>query len=236
MLFNKDNEELKIINNLGEKNETVSIDKSIELKTLIQFEMGNKNLIFSNDNKKPKVVNTFYDKIKFFIDLVNDIEDIYNLLKILKIKGSILPKFIYLTISYPNLKYFLDDLKKETEFKFIHAFLSNAKINFIKKLNSIYKEKINIRFIYGKQINCMLNHIQGKNQINSFLRYILNLVDCDKVLYEGKKEFNRLTQDFINENELYNNDSFHFINQYITSLFKQNNSSIENHYKNISIK
>ena len=80
--------------------------------------MGNKNLIILNDNKKPKVVNTFYDKIKFFIDLVNDIEDIYNLLKILRTKGSILPKFIYLTISYPNLKYFLDNLKKETEFIF----------------------------------------------------------------------------------------------------------------------
>ena len=231
LLFNKDNEDIKIINNLGEKNELVSFDKLIELKYSIQYRIDNKNLI-----KKPKAYKTIYNKIKFFNDLVDDIEEIYNLMKILRTKGGTLPKFIYLTISYPNLKYFLDNLKKETEFKFIRTFLSNAVNNFINKLNLIYKEKINMRFIYGKQINYMLNHIQGKIQINSFLRYILNLVNCDINLYEGEKVFNRLTQDYINEIELYNNDSFNLINQYITSLFKQNNSSIENHYKNISIK
>lgn len=92
-----------------------------------------------------------------------------------------------------------------------------------------------IRFLYGKQIDCILNHIQGSSKINSFLRYILNYTDSKEVK-EGKKFFMRKTLDYINETNNYNNDSFNIIHDYILSLFHENNTSIENHYKKISIK
>lgn len=79
-----------------------------------------------------------------------------------------------------------------------------------------------IRFIYGKQIDSILTHIEGNFQINSFLRYILNLTDCNIDIVEGEKAFDKKTYDYIKEIEKYNSDSFDFIQEYILSLFKKN--------------
>ena len=53
-------------------------------------------------------------------------------------------------------------------FKDIHDFLSNAKTNIINKLDTICKDITTIRFLYGKQIDSILNHIQGNSTIDSF--------------------------------------------------------------------
>jgi hypothetical protein len=92
-----------------------------------------------------------------------------------------------------------------------------------------------IRFLSGKQIDSILSHIQFSTKINSFLRYILNYTDS-KEIKEGKKAFQKKTEDYINEINNYNSDSFNIIHDYILSLFYENKSSIKNHYKSISIK
>ena len=92
-----------------------------------------------------------------------------------------------------------------------------------------------IRFIYGKQIDSFLSHIQGNFQIESFLRYILNYTGLEK-LKEGEKAFYRETNDYVNEYNKYNSESFSIIQAYLISLFNKNNSSIDDHYRKISIK
>jgi len=76
--------------------------------------------------------------------------------------------------------------RKKRDFKYIHEFLSKAKTNIINKLDSIYKGMTTIRFLYVKQIDSILNHIQGSSKINSFFRYILNSTESKEVK-EGKK-------------------------------------------------
>ena len=41
-------------------------------------------------------------------------------------------------------------------------------------LNSKYKEKVNLRFIHGKQFRSIMKHLSTGYEIDSFLRYILN--------------------------------------------------------------
>jgi hypothetical protein len=63
----------------------------------------------------------------------------------------------------------------------------------------------------------------------------LNFTDSRKII-KGKNVFQRKTQNYINETNNYNNDSFNIIHNYILSLFNENNLTIEKHYKSISIK
>ena len=45
LIFTKNNEELKIINNLGEEPEIITINDIFELKNLTQIAIGNKDVI-----------------------------------------------------------------------------------------------------------------------------------------------------------------------------------------------
>lgn len=47
LIFTKNNEELKIINNLGEEPEIITINDIFELKNLTQIAIGNKDVINS---------------------------------------------------------------------------------------------------------------------------------------------------------------------------------------------
>ena len=234
--FNKNNDEFKYKiskESLDDEYENITIDKIRELKNKIQIKKERKQSTMDDNSSK---FYEKYEKLKFFKDLCNKIEEIYDLMSTLRIKGSTLPISIRVEIAYPEVKYYLEKENKNIEFKEIRNFLLNAKTNIIRKLDSIYKQMTSIRFIYGKQINSILSHIQGNYPINSFLRYILNLTDCGKDVKEGKKAFNRNVHDYVNEYDLYNDNSFDIIHNYIMSLFKVNDLTIEEHYKNISIK
>lgn len=233
--FNKNDDEINVINRDEEKlnYEIITLDKIRELKNKIQLKQERKK-----DSSYEENSNNYrekFEKLKFFKDLVVNIEEIHELMNILRTKGSTLPISISVDISYPDVNYFLGQDRKKKDFKDIHDFLSNAKSNIVNKLDSIYKQMTTIRFLYGKQIDSILSHIQGSSKINSFLRYILNFTD-PKEVKEGKKAFERMTEDYINETNNYNNDSFNFIHDYIISLFNENKLTIEKHYKKISIK
>ena len=227
-IFNKNKDEFEI------ENQTIAIEKIKELKNKIQLKQGEKKNLGDDENSKK--YREKYEKLKFFKDLSSNIEEIHDLMEILRTKGSTLPISIRVEVSYPEIKYFLGENNKEREFKEIQKFLANAKNNIINKLDSVYKQMTTIRYIYGKQIDSILNHIEGNFEIDSFLRYILNLTNSNIDVEKGDKSFGRKTHDYIKEIEKYNSDSFDFIQDYIISLFKKNRSSIDEHYKNISIK
>ena len=229
-IFNKNKIELKIIN---KEVKVLPFERFIKLKKLCQLEMGrNKNLFLNNDKVDDKS-ETNYLKIKFFLALCNNIEEIYNLMSRLRKIGSTLPILINIEISYPKVKYLL--YKKEKDLNYILKFLSNVKMDIISKIDSNYKKMINIRFMFGKQFDNMVKHIYENFSLDSFLRYILNYTFTDQKIYEGKKDFNKVKFDY-NNIEKYNENTFKIINEYMNNFFKENNSSIENFYKTISIK
>jgi len=94
-------------------------------------------------------------------------------MSILRIKGSSLPILINISFQYKNepiVNYFLNN--KETKFENIQKFLFDAKSNIINKLDKIYKEKTNVRFIYGKQFDSLMKHLEGTYKIDSIIRFI----------------------------------------------------------------
>ena len=229
-IFNKNSDEFIIYKE--KEDENISIDKIRELRNKIQLKLENKKDLCDDENYKNYLDKL--EKLKFFKNLSKNIITIYDLMNILRVKGSTLSISISIEISSQNAKYYLGT--NEREFKYIYEFLTKAKVNIIEKLDLIYKQMTTIRFIYGKQIDSILNHIQGNIKLDSFLRYLLNLTDCGIKVNEGDKAFDRKTNDYINEYEIYNSDSFDFIQEYIISLFNNNKSSIERHYDNITIK
>ena len=82
---------------------------------------------------------------------------------------------------------------------------------------------MNLRFIYGKQFKRMMKHLETGYKIDSFLRYILNYVDNNKQVKEGLKAIDRSVTNWINNHDIYEKDSFQNINNYINSLFDNNN-------------
>ena len=231
-IFNKTNDEFKykVKKDGVEKFEIIRIEKIRELKNKIQIK---EEANISSSNKNTNKFFEKYEKLKFFKDLSKNIEEIYDLMDTLRKKGSTLPISIIVEIEYPKINYFLSQKKKE--FKDIYNFLSNAKLNIIKKLEIVYKQMTTMRFLYGKEIDSILRHIEQNHYFKPFLRYILNLTDCEKDVKLGKKESFRKVDDYITEYNRYNDISFDIIHKYIVSLFQENNLSIEEHYKRISI-
>ena len=68
-----------------------------------------------------------------------------------------------------------------------------------------------------------MKHLETGYKIDSFLRYILNDKDNNKQVKEGLKAIHRAVTNWINNHEIYEKDSFKNINNYINSLFENNN-------------
>lgn len=79
-------------------------------------------------------------------------------------------------------------------------------------------------------------YIETGKKIDSFLRYILNITNNDKFIIEGHKSIIRSENDYIKEYNVYNEYSLNSISAYITSLFKNNNKTIEEHCQRMKIK
>ena len=129
----------------------------------------------------------------------------------------------------------MDKYKKD--FEEIREFLFDAKNAYILQLDSLYKEKLNLRFLYGKQFRSMMKHIEQNYKIDSFLRYILNNINNNKDVKEDKKYITRKVTNFINNQQynIYNRNSLESISSYITTLFNNNDKSLEQHFENMKI-
>ena len=158
-------------------------------------------------------------------------------MKVLRIKGSSLPIKITIQIAMtnnkPSLTYYLRN--EEVDIEDIKDFLFKAKNKYITQLITKYREKLNLRFLYGKLFRSMMKHLETNLNIDPFLRYIVNNTDNNTPIKGGFKAIERHVNDFIKDHEIYNEDSLESISTYITSLFKNNGKSVEEHYEKMRI-
>jgi hypothetical protein len=178
---------------------------------------------------KKNVKNYYFLKI-----LVTDVEEIYDKMLILRVIGCNLQRIIKIEIKYPKIKYYLNGVEFEDKEK-IKKFLFDVKIDFENKLNEVYKKEKYSRFLYGKIFRKIQLYIKGNGDILDIMRYILNITDA-KEIKDGIKENNFTTKNYYEFYNLYNNESFDSIINYIVSLFNKNNLDLEEHYKKMLIK
>ena len=211
-----------------------NLDRLKHLYNQIHIKPIINNSLDKNEENNKKFIEK-YKMLCNFKEIVNNIEMIYDYMVILRRKGSSLPIIINININDSKAKYFLGSA--ETTFDKIQNYLLNARNFLINKLDEQYKEKANLRFIYGKQFESIMKHLNSKfNNINPFLRYILNVADNEKEIEEGFPSNPRRTNDYIEEYKLYTENSFENISNYITSLFENNKTSYEKHYSKMLIK
>ena len=78
-------------------------------------------------------------KLVYFKELISDLEVIYEYIKFLRTKGSSLEILITIKTKYPDIEYKLN--KNRNKFEYIREFLFLAKTDYIRQLDSIYKQK-----------------------------------------------------------------------------------------------
>jgi len=164
-------------------------------------------------------------------------EVIYENMQILRTKGNNLPIDIKILVEYDKKNeayYYLD--QKESTFELIETFLLNAKDDYIKKLDSAYKEKKHIRFLYGKLFRKLVGYLDGGSleKIIDIFRYILNRNNDDEI--KASKPSNPQIIDYVKNYTDYNSKSFENIFNYLISLFEINNTSLQKHYEEMIIK
>ena len=223
--------------NIYQDENDFNLEDLIHLKNKIHIKNENANenkAGYSEENQLKLKCNT----LKSFKNLISNLEVINSFIKVLRSKGSSLPIKISIKTKIindvPSIEYYLDG--KKSNYEFIRNFLFKAKNNFISQLNSLYKEKLNLRFLYGKQFRSIMKHLESNLNINSFLRYIINNIDYNKQIKEGFKAIIRNARDFINQYELYNKNSLESISKYITSVFEMNGLTLEDHFNKMEIK
>ena len=212
------------------KNEVISLDELNNIKNHIYKKIVNKNEINANDETKSK-----NEILIFFIKIINNLEIIIKYINILKEKGSIFPINIHIRAKMNFAKYFLDD--KEFKFEDIKSFLINAKNKYSIQLDTIYKKSEFIRFLFGKQFQSMIMHLENNNNDDSILRYILNNTDNNKSVKKGDTIY-PYVPNYINNFELFNQNNLEKISnyiRYISSLFIKNNITLEEHYNRMKI-
>ena len=213
-----------------DEKENKQIYKNITLEELICL----KNKIHLETINNIEIENDFYEILVFYRNMVSNLEVINEYINALRIKGCILPIKIIIKISRKNnetpyIKYYFSHYfgDKETNFEEIEDFLFKAKIKYISQIDLFYKKKSNLRLIYGKQFINIMKHLESNYNINSILRYILNITDNNKHINDGDIYLIKNTDNYIKEYELYIQNSLNSISKYIASLFKNNNKKLE---------
>ena len=187
-----------------------------------------------NNNKK-NLLEKKFDKFVFFKNLINNLEIIYDEIKILRIKGCNLPISINIEVHYPKIKYYYLNYK-EISFDDIKGFIFKAKNDYKKQINIIILKEKYLRFLYGKLFRKIQLHLEHKCDIEGIIRYILNITDNSYLIQNGNINNTILSEDYISEYKEYNRNSFNNISTYIQSLFHNNNLDLEKHYNKILIK
>ena len=239
--------------NEKDKVEPISLKDLIILKNKLhninddekENENEKKNSVISESEQKQQKKDDNHEmKVKrknllFFKKIITNIELIVNeYMRVLRNKGSSLPIKIMIEVENNKIKYYLGDketyLEKENPLAEdgIKDFLIKAKDDYIIQLNAQYRQKMNLRFIYGKQFRSMMKHLETGFKIDSFLRYILNYRNNNKSVKEGLKALDYSVKNWINNHVKFEEDSFKNINNYIISLFDNNN---EKCYENMII-
>ena len=203
----------------------------------------------NSENSVSQQKNEVNDKMKqkrktllFFKKIISNIELIVNeYMNALRTKGSSLPIKIHIQVIKDHIEYKLGEeslyfeKKSSKEKDGIKDFLIKAKNKYTSQLNAEYKQKMNLRFMYGKQFRSMMKHLETGYKIDAFLRYILNNTDNNKSIKEGFRAIEKTVNDWIHHHEQYEQDSFQNISAYIQSLFGNNDKKLEEHYQLMTI-
>ena len=231
-VFRQEKEEFTYFEDAQEKKikieELKSLTNKINIRTNISKKNDNNYLVRKNESL-------------FFINLVKNLEIINKYMNNLRKKGSCLPINILIKSSITNddkknyiVQYLLEGEKKE--FIEIKKYLSRALNNLRNKIESVYKELRPMRFLYGKQIVSFIKYLSGDIEIESFLRYILNETNYKNKINRGEKIIKRTTEKYVELYDIYNDDTFKIISNYIVKFLECNGSSLKKHYKKIEIK
>jgi len=224
----QDTENFLYYNEKEEKHDKITMEELIHIKNQIHIR---------NENCEDDLIKSKCKILIFYKDIISNLEIISDYMTILRTKGSSLPIKITVKININNKKqnvvYFLG--KEEYDFNNIRNFLFDAKNKYISQLDSIYKERLNLRFLYGKQFRTIMKHLESNFKIDSFLRYILNITDNNISVKEGYKSIIMNVKDYINYYERYSINSLDNISTYITTLFENNNKTLEDHYESMKI-
>ena len=201
------------------------------------YHLKNRAYIENITEFEDEIIKNKYKILLFFQKIISNLEIINEHMKVLREKGSSLPIKISIKIKIKNkepfMKYFLDD--NLIDFEQIRDFLINAKNNYISQLDLLYKKHFYLRFLLGKQFRTIMKHLEGRCNIDSFFRYILNIKDNNIPINEGYKTIIRNVYSYKEHYELYNQNSFDSISTYIASTFRNNNITLEDHYGKIKI-
>ena len=216
-------------------------NKSISMKDLIhiknQINIQPKKGEDKDERKKDKDKDSFEikrEKLLFFKNIISNLEVIYGKIEILMKKGCCLPISIIIEIKYPKIDYKLN--KKPTNFDNIRNFLFEAKNDYEKQLNSIYKKEKYLRFLYGKLFRKIIMYFDGDCEIKELIRYILNMIKSEEDIKDGEINGGGTPEDYVKKYEEYNKKSFENISTFIVSLFMNNKLSLKSHYEKMLIK
>ena len=170
-----------------------------------------------------------------FKEVVSNIELIEQFIQVFQTKGCSLPIEIKIEIKYPEITYYLRK-KKIAAFSILSKYLLDVNNYLDDALDWNYKSEQNLRFLYGKQFDTFNKHISGSKKIPSFLRYILNNLNDDMIIKEGKKSFPSSTKNYVERYKDFSNDWFKTYNDYISSVLQANGTTIEELYEKMKIK
>ena len=237
-LKNKINISQKESNKKEVKDNSQNIGDKLKLQEEINTkEESNKNEKEKIKKEEGKLFQIKCEKLLFYKNLISNMEIIYENMKILRTKGNNLPINIKIIVKYDKKEeadYYLNQNK--TSFEEIEKFLLNAKNDYMEQLDSAYKEKKHIRYLYGKLFRNIVGYLDGGSLENilDILRFILNKNNDDEI--KTSKPANPQIQDYVNQYRDYNNQSFENIFSYLISLFEINKTSLQKHYETMLIK
>ena len=228
LIFRQDYEDFSF----GEENKKISMIDLMHLKNKIPpLKKENKT------KQEGEIIDTLQikrEKLIFFKNIVSNLEVIYDNMNILRKKGCSLPIQINILIIFPEIFYKIN--KEEKNFEQIQDFLFKAKTDYTDQLESIYKQKKYLRFLYGKLFRRIMIHLDNGNNVDEILRFILNNTNNNEKIIDGDILTTNVAENYVEQYREMTNNSFKNISDYMTSLFKDNETSLQKHYEKMLIK
>ena len=145
-------------------------------------------------------------KLVYFKELISDLEVIYEYIKFLRTKGSSLEILITIKTKYPDIEYKLN--KNRNKFEYIREFLFLAKTDYIRQLDSIYKQKKQLRFLFEKLLRNIIKHFYGGCGVLDILSFIINNADSKKEIKYDVCANPKKAEDYISQYKIYTENIF----------------------------
>ena len=90
-----------------------------------------------------------------------------------------------------------------------------TKTDYITRLDSIYKQKKYLRFLFGKLFRNIMNHLKEGYNVLDILRFVLNKIDNKEEIKDGYATNLLEIEDYAEQYKLYNEKTFDNISDYL---------------------